>query len=546
MERNALPILAYQRLSNHIQFRLFCDAQFQVVALIGSLLVGACLLTNPIWDFDFWWHLASGKFFFTEKHFLKQDIFTYTTNYSGIPMDRWVTINGYWLAQLGMYLAYLSAGFYGIIAFRLLVFFSIFSLVFFVGMKKEAISGSMSILLLLAIWFSQQFTADRPVLFSFLFSTALLFCVEYFQTQQQNKRSTLGIAACSLFIMLIWANCHRGFPIGPVLVSIYFLGQCLYLFIKPDSVGGRQGVGKLFLLVVSLWLVSLVNPNTFWPYLALIRQSGSDLEKVTIEYIPSWKLISQAPAVIWPFWFYSFVTGLSILYSWQRVRAGTILLTIFLFVIGVMGFRYTPFLLYATLPQTALNINEYIRGLPKSHFFLIENFCRFFFCILVLIIAGWAVMSGKFTQTAKSSIAIGRFPVNATQYVKNNHLPNNLYNYFEWGGYLGWELSPERKVFIDGRTLNLEILNDSLYMLWDLPQARELLRKYAIRTIIIPPYDTMTGEKFTIVNYLSRNQAWKLQYQDAISMVFVRLPYAQQEDDVSRKQTMSPRRKEFR
>jgi hypothetical protein len=28
-----------------------------------------------------------------------------------------------------------------------------------------------------------------------------------------------------------------------------------------------------------------------------------------------------------------------------------------------------------------------------------------------------------------------------------------MYNYFDWGGYLIWRLAPERKVFIDGRTL---------------------------------------------------------------------------------------------
>jgi len=42
------------------------------------------------------------------------------------------------------------------------------------------------------------------------------------------------------------------------------------------------------------------------------------------------------------------------------------------------------------------------------------------------------------------------YPVDAVNYIKQNPLSGNMFNNFNWGGYLIWQL-PEYKTFIDGR-----------------------------------------------------------------------------------------------
>ncbi len=42
-------------------------------------------------------------------------------------------------------------------------------------------------------------------------------------------------------------------------------------------------------------------------------------------------------------------------------------------------------------------------------------------------------------------------PVKATSFLKANPITGNVYNSYYWGGYLIWELYPQKQVFIDGR-----------------------------------------------------------------------------------------------
>src|SRR5580658_8518230 len=43
------------------------------------------------------------------------------------------------------------------------------------------------------------------------------------------------------------------------------------------------------------------------------------------------------------------------------------------------------------------------------------------------------------------------FPVRAGNYIRQNHLPQPLFNTYPWGGFLTWYL-PDYPVLIDGRT----------------------------------------------------------------------------------------------
>ncbi|MBC8401855.1 MAG: hypothetical protein H8E14_10245 [Candidatus Marinimicrobia bacterium] len=44
-----------------------------------------------------------------------------------------------------------------------------------------------------------------------------------------------------------------------------------------------------------------------------------------------------------------------------------------------------------------------------------------------------------------------RLPVKATRFLKANPITGKVYNSYNWGGYLIWELYPQKQVFIDGR-----------------------------------------------------------------------------------------------
>ena len=124
--------------------------------------------------------------------------------------------------------------------------------------------------------------------------------------------------------------------------------------------------------------------------------------------------------------------------------------------------------------------------------------------------------------TLKHPIKPTRFPEKATEFIMNKSPSGNIFNHFNWGGYLIWKLYPDYKVFIDGRTLNPKALNHYTYMLWDKSRAGSLFDLYGIKTIIIPPANPFTGEAYELVKFLDKEKQWINIYKDETSLIYIR------------------------
>jgi len=114
-------------------------------------------------------------------------------------------------------------------------------------------------------------------------------------------------------------------------------------------------------------------------------------------------------------------------------------------------------------------------------------------------------------------------PYQAVEFLKANPLPAPIFNDFNWGGYLIWNL-PETKIFIDGRMDNFIINGESFARQYAAvvnhePQWQDILNKYQIQTILI-------SNQHPIVRALKISPDWKLQYQDDIAVIFSKAPSA--------------------
>ncbi|RME56323.1 hypothetical protein D6779_10780, partial [Candidatus Parcubacteria bacterium] len=72
---------------------------------------------------------------------------------------------------------------------------------------------------------------------------------------------------------------------------------------------------------------------------------------------------------------------------------------------------------------------------------------------VVVVFLGLALLKGyAVTRPAFVESVIGaQFPADAVAWIKENHPQGNLFNEYNWGGYLIWAL-PEYPVAVDGRT----------------------------------------------------------------------------------------------
>ena len=98
-----------------------------------------------------------------------------------------------------------------------------------------------------------------------------------------------------------------------------------------------------------------------------------------------------------------------------------------------------------------------------------------------------------------------------------------MFNHYDWGGFLIWQL-PEYKTFIDGRMAAWRdadgVFSEKYGEIKTAPKENanlidELIRKYNITFALEKPgTDT--------VNFLVNDRAWKIVYQDNVSVIIVR------------------------
>src|SRR5262249_12739882 len=74
-----------------------------------------------------------------------------------------------------------------------------------------------------------------------------------------------------------------------------------------------------------------------------------------------------------------------------------------------------------------------------------------------LVLLGALVVGAAAFAARQTAVQLGReprtrdMPVAGARFIQEHHLPDPVFNFQPWGGYLIHEWYPERRVFIDGR-----------------------------------------------------------------------------------------------
>jgi hypothetical protein len=128
---------------------------------------------------------------------------------------------------------------------------------------------------------------------------------------------------------------------------------------------------------------------------------------------------------------------------------------------------------------------------------------------LVLILV---VYSGQIADTAIQKT----YPVSAMKWLKEHPTEGNIFNPYEWGGYLIYYY-PEQKVFIDSRMAPYipEVANDYEAIKIQLPGWQDLFAKYEMKTALIQASDQ------SLVVALESMENWQRVYRDPVAEIFV-------------------------
>jgi tetratricopeptide (TPR) repeat protein len=505
---------------------------------------------NEIDDLDLWWHLRTGRLIYETWEIPQKDYFSYTTiipedikiigkDESGateFPRDdiTWFSdfpLRAYWISQLIFYGVYLLAGFKGIGLIKSFVFVLSYLFLYLAMLKRGAgHSSSLLVLLLIAI-IGMDFNYSRPQMFSFLLFAVMLYMLYDF------RRGGKGIYFVPV-LMLLWSNLHGGFILGIFVLTAFtateFIRHLFYnvfSILKIPSLSTNQLKTLSVVLLISS-LASIVNPNGFKAFLWPWVMKGSTFLSIEEYFSP---MLYEYHA----YWFMLFLVIISMLISVKKkiLEPTELIVSLLLILPSLSSIRFIMFFALGTgiflaysLTNAGKEISEWCskrKFLNLSGIFRTGKTARFPLVLSVLFLAVFIVMSTR-EGILRFDTREGRYPSGAVAFLQKEELAGNMFNLYNWGGYLIWSLYPDYRVFIDGRNLNKtaffhyrQILNASRGNDIHSPLWKRLLNAYRVNFILTTAVSS-TGNIIPLVDAIFHEEEWEIVYLDGKSMIFLR------------------------
>lgn len=461
------------------------------VCQIRHLLV----LTNN----DIWWHLRTGLWILEDHAIPRSGIFSQS---AALP---W--IDSSWGFDALAALFYGVGGLAGLpvllMCLQVALGVALFALVLIASKKFW-----LAVALALIAQFCLMPIQPRPALCSII-----LMAVELVLLLRARHTGDARALYWLPLVFVAWVNLDRQFSYG-LLVLALFSVACVIDQAGPQSDAAwlegsfpAMPLGTLGAVVVASFLATFVSPYT-WRLPALLWYSAThsaadryfrELHSMRFRQLQDYVLMVLAMTAF-------FVLG--------RRRSRDLFLISLLIVSAVISFRTMRdnwFVVVCSLAIIGNAVRDKEANPAKQSQPLPWRWEKLATAALVLFVI-FAVRP-KFAFLPKLSET---FPVRAADYIRQNRLPQPIFNTYEWGGFLTWYL-PEYPVSIDSRS---DLYPDDLYVAYfKLMQAEVPLQSdptfTRAQTILLEANSPMAQALSTLPDF-------HMVYRDNVAMVLVR------------------------
>ena len=524
-----------------------------LVALALLFLATIPMLTKNFTS-DFGTHIAIGREIVKTFHVADREFLNY-------PSLGVYNPNGEWGFQALLYLVFAAGGAYGVSFLCWAVVFAIYLLLH----RSMTLRGANPFLAIFAIFAFSGFLRiriqPRPEIFTYLFIALTIFLLSEYYFGKRKKLLFLFPP-----MLLVWANMHPTYLISFVLCGAFFIDglaraawrkefrwETLKGWIFPPI-----GVGFLGLFLCGL------NPHGYdallTPLHLISRGSGgggggSSMLTFISELMPvkGTGLFAYYRAAAW-------FAAVSLLLGALGRRV--YLLDLFLFAIAFKGAwdsaRAVSMMGLFLSPGASLHLtgfftraeewfapdmtrkpkdparepgkkkgkkeragNPIVEGPPRSRLSLIHIAIPGLI-IIALSVFGTVTLSFSFSQLEYGVGITGhKFSFAAAEFLRKNPIPGKMFNFFDIGGFLDWQIYPQALTFIDGRTYNQEVFMEHQSVTGAMTGWENILRKYDITYIVLKSMDS-SGMILPVIIALSNAPEWSLVFADGLFVIFVR------------------------
>jgi len=528
-----------------------------IVAVTLLFLITIPMLTK-IFTSDFGTHIAQGRQ-------IVQTLTLPDTEYLNYPSLGRHNPNGEWGFQAILYLAFSIGGVYGVSFFVWAAVFGIFLLIH----RATVLRGAQPLLAVLAIFAFSGFLRiriqPRPEILTYLFISLIIYILtEYYYGTR--KKMIYAIPP----LVLLWANAHPTYLMAFALCGAFFVDalaraawrrefrwDLLKGWVFPPVLAGLGGL-----------IICGLNPHGYDAILTplrLISRGGSgggggilmSISELTPVTGTGFFVYYKAAA-----WF----ACASLLLG--AVGRRVFLIDLFLFTIAFKGAwdsaRAVSMMGMFLAPGAALQLTGFLeraggwlapkgapaevrkeprkgkekgkgksrpiaetgaKAAPKS---TRPGWVSFRNAIPAAVVAtALAAFGGTTLAFSFGQLEYGigmtehKFSFAAAEFLRKNPVPGKMFNFFDIGGFLDWQLYPGALTFLDGRTYNQEVFMEHQAVTGAMPGWEKVIDKYGITYFVLKSMDS-SGMILPIVPALANHPGWSLVFADGLFVVFVR------------------------
>lgn len=533
----------------------FLAKRTDLLALVLLALITLPLLTK-IFTSDFGTHIAMGREIVQTRSLPDKEFLNYPS--LGRPNP-----NGEWGFQVLLYLVFAAAGMYGVSFLCWAVVFGIFLLIH----RATVLRGAHPLLAVLAIFAFSGFLRiriqPRPEIFTYLFTALTIFLLsEYYFGKWKNL--------VYLFppMILLWANMHPTYLMGLILCGAFF----------ADALARAVWNGEFRWERLRTWVIAPVAVGVLGLLLCGLNPSGYDGILLPLHLIsrggaagggnPVLLSISELTPVKQT-GFYAYYMA-AVTFGGVSLFLGALgrrvyLLDLFLFAIAFKGAwdsaRAVSMMGLFLSPGASLHLTGFLakvgdwfppkpaskdretdkgagrkkdrsrdkgkrtgarkgpahspRGLSWGRATITAA------TVVVLAIFGGTTLAFSFSQLQYGvGMTEHKFSFAAADFLRKNPIRGNMFNFFDIGGFLDWQLYPKALTFIDGRTYNQNVFMEHQTVTGAMPGWKGVLEKHGVTYVVAKTMDS-SGMILPIIAALTNDPGWRLVFADGLFVVFV-------------------------
>lgn len=491
------------------------------VAILCALLFTP-LSVRLLGDAGLGWHIRTGQEILASHSIPRVDSFS--SSMASQPWFAWE-----WLYDVAVGYLDAASGLRGPVWFTAVVIATVFAALFrFLIVRGTGLLVALAFVLLALSGSMIHFLA-RPHVLSWLICVVWFWILDSSEIDAASVRKVRNSPKLWFLpvLMLLWVNVHGAFPLGFVLLGIFWLGALwTWSRLKQTGIGdslAKISTAKRLTQLTGITILSagasLINPYGWKLHAHIYSYLSNRFLMAHIEEFQSPNFHDLAPRC---FLLLLLISVAALFGRGRHVRLSGALTVLFAIYAGLAASRNIPvaailltMVIAPVIPQPIalrgfFNNMEKIEQSLRGHVWVV---------LAVLLTLGIVAHGGRWGSTLLMDAHFDpqRMPVGAVDFIMGERIDGPILGPDYWGGYLIYRLFPRERVVIDDRHdfYGSEFLQGYLKMMhvedgWGL-----FLKQTQPRCLVLP-------NGTALANMLASATGWRSIYADPTSIVFER------------------------